>query len=144
MPHLYFVKNLMSRLMVISRKDVSLYQQTTREKKKKKKRRTRKPSQDLLSFRSLNQESVDALQAACTSSLVDGRLAHIVLSGSKRLQLQIQGEQGDCRCAQETSGGEQALLNCQCQFKLVGQSLRLGVWESSSLKSTAMYFQYIM
>lgn len=36
--------------------------------------------QDLLSFRSLNQESVDALQAARSSSLVDGRLAHIVLS----------------------------------------------------------------
>lgn len=36
-------------------------------------------SQDLLSFRSLNQESTDAFQTACTSSLVDGRLAHIVL-----------------------------------------------------------------
>ena len=40
-------------------------------------------SQDLLSFRSLNQESVDALQTARTSSLVDGRLAHIVLSDDK-------------------------------------------------------------
>lgn len=36
-------------------------------------------SQDLLSFRSLNQESIDAFQTARTSSLVDGRLAHIVL-----------------------------------------------------------------
>lgn len=44
-------------------------------------------SQDLLSFRSLNQESVDALQTARTSSLVDGRLTHIVLSDDKRLQL---------------------------------------------------------
>lgn len=40
-------------------------------------------SQDLLSFRSLNQESVDALQTARSSSLVDGRLAHIVLSENK-------------------------------------------------------------
>lgn len=39
--------------------------------------------QDLLSFRSLNQESVDALQTARSSSLVDGRLAHIVLSDNK-------------------------------------------------------------
>lgn len=44
-------------------------------------------SQDLLSFRSLNQESVDALQAARTSSLVDGRLAHIVLREERRLWL---------------------------------------------------------
>lgn len=47
-------------------------------------------SQDLLSFRSLNQESVDTLQAARASSLVDGRLAHIVLSDDKRLQLYIE------------------------------------------------------
>lgn len=40
-------------------------------------------SQDLLSFRSLNQESVDAVQTARSSSLVDGRLAHIVLSEEK-------------------------------------------------------------
>lgn len=51
-------------------------------------------SQDLLSFRSLNQESVDTLQTARTSSLVDGRLAHIVLSDDKRLQLQT--EKHDC------------------------------------------------
>lgn len=34
---------------------------------------------DLLSFRSPSQESFDTFQAALTSSLVDGRLAHIVL-----------------------------------------------------------------
>lgn len=44
-------------------------------------------SQDLLSFRSLNQESVDTLQTARTSSLMDGRLAHIVLSDDRRLRL---------------------------------------------------------
>lgn len=47
-------------------------------------------SQDLLSFRSLNQESVDTLQTARTSSLVDGRLAHIVLSDDKRIELQTE------------------------------------------------------
>lgn len=51
-------------------------------------------SQDLLSFRSLNQESVDTLQTARTSSLVDGRLAHIVLSDDKRIELQT--EKYDC------------------------------------------------
>lgn len=51
-------------------------------------------SQDLLSFRSLNQESVDALQTARTSSLMDGRLAHIVLSDDKRLR--SHREKHDC------------------------------------------------
>ncbi len=51
-------------------------------------------SVDLLSFRSLNQESVDTLQTARTSSLVDGRLAHIVLSNDKGLQLHP--EKHDC------------------------------------------------
>lgn len=54
-------------------------------------------SQDLLSFRSLNQESVDTLQTARTSSLVDGRLAHIVLSDDKRLQFSTKKHD----CAQE-------------------------------------------
>lgn len=47
-------------------------------------------SEDLLSFRSLNQESVDTFQTARTSSLVDGRLAHIVLNDDKKLQLQTE------------------------------------------------------
>lgn len=51
-------------------------------------------SEDLLSFRSLNQESVDTFQTARTSSLVDGRLAHIVLNDDKKLQLQT--EKRDC------------------------------------------------
>lgn len=52
-----------------------------------KERQTQIWSQDLLSFRSLNQESADTLQTARTSSLVDGRLAHIVLSDDKETAL---------------------------------------------------------
>lgn len=51
---------------------------------KEEKKRGRDWCQDLLSFRSLNQESIDAIQTARSSSLVDGRLAHIVLKNDKR------------------------------------------------------------
>lgn len=56
---------------------------------------------DLLSFCSPSQESFDTFQAALTSSLVDGRLAHIVLRWNR---LQLLTEKPDCAQQNKSKG----------------------------------------